>query len=253
MGMDWGLIALVLAGGFGSGFMNSIVGGGGMISLPIFLMLGLPAATALGSNKISSVMGAIASSITFIRSGHVNGNLMKKYIPLSFLGSVLGVFAVQLFSSDSLRTVVIILLFGVCLLTIFKRDWGSYSTYRPLTGALLFGGGVAALSFGFYDGFFGPGVGTFLIFCFLLIGCSFVESAANSQILNCTSNLAAAITFIFLGQVDWHFALLMGCSQIVGSLVGTKLAILKGAAWVRPIFIVVSLTLIGKQLWTLFH
>jgi Predicted permeases len=252
MDLEWGMVILVLLGGLGSGFMNSIVGGGGMISLPIFLMLGLPAATALGSNKISSVLGAIASSIAFIRSGHVNVHLMKRYVPMSFLGSVLGVFVTQLLSSEFLRTLVVVLLFAVCLLTMFKRDWGSYSTYRPLTGVLFFGGAMAAFALGFYDGFFGPGTGTFLIFCFLVIGCSFVESAANAQILNCTSNIAAALTFIYFGQVSWSYALLMGAAQIVGSLIGTRMAILKGAAWVRPIFIVVSLILIGRQLWTLF-
>lgn len=253
MELEWGIILLVLLGGFGSGFMNSIVGGGGMISLPIFLMLGLPAATALGSNKISSVLGAIASSITFIRGGHVNLDLMKRYVPLSFIGSVIGVIVTQLLPSDFLRTLVIVLLFGVCLLTIFKKDWGSYSTYRPLTGALLFGGGVAAFGLGLYDGFFGPGTGTFLIFCLLTIGFSFVQAAANAQVLNCTSNIAASIAFIWFGQVSWGYALLMGVGQVIGSLVGTRLAIVKGASWVRPIFIVVSLTLIGRQLWTILH
>lgn len=251
MGLEWGMILLVLVGGFIAGFMNSIVGGGGMISLPIMLMLGLPTATALGTNKVSSVMGAIASSIGFLRSGHVNMHLMKRYVPLSFLGSVVGVGAVQLFSSGSLRTLVVVLLFGVCLLTIFKKDWGAYSTYRELTGTLLISGGIAAFGMGFYDGFFGPGTGTFLIFAFLLIGCSFVESAANTQILNCTSNIGAVLFFIFLGQVHWEYGLLMATTQILGSVVGTKLAILKGASWVRPIFIVVSITLIGRQLWLL--
>ena len=252
MELEWGMVLLVLVGGFIAGFMNSIVGGGGMISLPIMLMLGLPTATALGTNKLSSVMGSIASSIGFLRSGHVNLHLMKRYVPLSFIGSVIGVYVVQLFSSDSLRTLVVVLLFGVCLLTIFKKDWGAYSTYRQLTGTLLFSGGVAAFGLGFYDGFFGPGTGTFLIFAFLLIGCSFVESAANTQILNCTSNIGAVLIFMFLGQVNWEYGLLMASTQILGSIVGTKLAILKGASWVRPIFIVVSITLIGRQLWLIF-
>ena len=182
----------------------------------------------------------------------MNMHLMKRYVPLSFIGSVIGVYVVQLFSSDSLRTLVVVLLFGVCLLTIFKKDWGAYSTYRQLTGTLLFSGGVAAFGFGFYDGFFGPGTGTILIFAFLLIGCSFVESAANTQILNCTSNIGAVLIFLFLGQVHWEYGLLMASTQIIGSIVGTKLAILKGARWVRPIFIAVSVTLIGRQLWLLF-
>lgn len=251
--MGWELKLLAIGGGLISGFMNSMVGGGGMISLPIFLMLGLPTATALGSNKVSSVLGAIVSSWTFIRKGKANGALLKRYLPFSFAGSVLGVALTQLFSSDSLRTLVIVMLFGVCLITLLKKDWGDYSTYRPLTGMLFLSGALFVFVMGLYDGFFGPGTGTFLIFGFLLVGFSFIESAANAQILNCASNIAACLAFIFLGAVNWELALTMAIGQIIGSIIGTRLAIAKGASWVRPIFIVISVTLIAKQIWTLFE
>ena len=251
--LTWGIGLLAIVGGLLSGFMNSIVGGGGMISLPIYMMMGLPTTMALGSNKVSSLMGSTMSSLAFIRNGKVNRHLMIRFIPLSFIGSICGVALAMVLPSDFLRTLVIVLLFGVCLLTIFKKDWGTYSTYRPLTGVMFFAGCVATFIFGFYDGFFGPGVGTFLIFAFLLIGCDFIEAAGNAQVLNWASNLAAAIAFIYFGAVDWSLALLMGAAQIVGSLIGTRLAILKGASWVRPIFLTVSVLLIGRQLWTLFH
>lgn len=251
--MGWELTLLAIGGGLIAGFMNSMVGGGGMISLPIFLMLGLPTATALGSNKISSVLGAIVSSWTFLSKGKANKDLLKKYIPFSFLGSVLGAALTQMFSSDSLRTLVIIMLFGVCLMTLLKKDWGNYSTYRPLTGIVLLSGAIFVFGMGVYDGFFGPGTGTFLIFGFLLIGCSFIESAANAQVLNCASNIAGCLTFILLGEVNWGLGLTMAVGQIIGSIIGTRLAIAKGASWVRPIFIVISVTLIAKQIWTLIE
>ena len=253
MELTWGIGLLAIVGGLLSGFMNSIVGGGGMISLPIYMMMGLPTTMALGSNKVSSLMGSTVSSLAFIRNGKVNRHLMIRFIPLSFIGSICGVALAMVLPSDFLRTLVIVLLFGVCLLTIFKKDWGTYSTYRPLTGVMFFAGCVATFIFGFYDGFFGPGVGTFLIFAFLLIGCDFIEAAGNARALNFASNVAAAGLFMYFDLVNYAYALPMGLAMIAGAYCGAKIALKKGASYVRPLFILMTTILIGKQLWTLWQ
>jgi len=111
---------------------------------------------------------------------------------------------------------------------------------------------AVAFAFGFYDGFFGPGTGSFLLFAFLLMGFDFVGSAANARALNFASNIAALLAFTVLGLPNFYYALPMGLAMIVGAFCGARMALSKGASYVRPLFIGVTTVLIGKQLWDMF-
>lgn len=247
------MILFLIVAGFIASFIDSVVGGGGLISLPALLLTGLPPTMALGTNKMSSVMGSFTSTLSFLKSGKINIGLIKFLFPLSFIGSALGVITVQQIPSQFLKPLVVVMLLAVTIYTFTRKEWGDISTYEGMTKKTAYLSGVVAFSIGFYDGFFGPGAGSFFIFAFLMIGFDFVVSAGNSKALNFASNIAAVITFIYFDSVNYYYAIPMGLSMIFGALVGSRLAIKKGAAYVRPLFLFMSVLLIGKQLWDVLH
>ncbi|MGP1585238.1 MAG: TSUP family transporter [Schwartzia sp. (in: firmicutes)] len=251
--LDLGMGAFLVVMGFLAAFIDSVVGGGGLISTPALMWTGLPLVTVLGTNKVAATMGALTSVVAFLRSGRVDVPLVKKLCPLSFVGSVAGVLTVRAVPPDFLRPLVVILLVAVAIYSAMKKDWGDVSTYHGMTARVTYLSFGVAFLFGFYDGFFGPGTGSFLLFSFLLLGFDFVGAAANARALNFSSNIAGLITFALLGAVEYRYALPMGLSMIVGAFCGTKMALTKGAGYVRPLFIVVTAILIGKQIMDLLE
>ena len=233
------VLAFLIAFGFCAAFIDSVVGGGGLISLPALLWIGLPPA---------AVMGAVASFVTFVRSGRVNGWLIRRLFPLSLLGSVIGVLVVRQVSPDILRPLVTVLLIVVLVYSVLKKDWGRENHFTGLTTRMLVLSGVVAFTFGFYDGFFGPGTGSFLLFAFLMLGYDFLGAAANARALNFASNIAGVTVFAVLGLINWSYAIPMGLSMIVGAWCGAHMALKKGTGYVRPLFIAMTTVLIGKQI-----
>lgn len=250
--MDIDVYFFVVVAGFVASFVDASAGGGGMISLPALLLAGISPLNALGTNKLAAVMGAFTSFVTFVRSGKMDISLMKKLFPLSFVGSAVGVLTVQQIPSEFLRPLIIVLLIAVVLYTILKKDWDKEAKPKQFTGKVLILSMLAAFVMGFYDGFFGPGTGSILLFIFLMLGYDFIGSTANTKALNFGSNLAAAIFFALSGMVDYQLGIFMGISMIAGAYCGAKFALTKGVAYVRPMFIVVTTLLIGKQLLDLF-
>ncbi|WP_139492243.1 TSUP family transporter [Brevibacillus dissolubilis] len=247
------ILLLLIGLGFLAAFIDSVVGGGGLISIPALLLTGLPLPVVLGTNKLAASMSSLTSTISFIRSGKINFHLVKYLIPFSLLGAVLGSMTVRYVPTSFLKPLVIVLLIGVTLYTLFKKDWGSISTYKGITKKTRIFSVLTALVLGFYDGFFGAGTGSFLIFAFLFLGFDFVTAAGNAKALNFTSNVASLFTFIFFGSVSYIHGFIMGIAMIAGALVGSRIAIRKGTGYVRPLFIGVTMVLIGKQLWDIYQ
>ena len=243
------MILFLVVAGFIASFIDSVVGGGGLISLPALLLTGLPPTMALGTNKMASVMGSCTSMLSFLRSGKIDLHLIKFLFPLSFIGSALGVVVVQQIPSQFLKPLVVVMLLVVTVYTFTRKEWGATSTYQGMTKKTAYLSGLAAFSIGFYDGFFGPGAGSFFIFAFLMIGFDFLVAAGNAKTLNFASNIAAVITFIYFDLINYHYAVPMGIAMIVGAIAGSHLAIKKGAAYIRPLFLFMSILLIGKQIW----
>ncbi|KEO83248.1 membrane protein [Tumebacillus flagellatus] len=249
--MSLGMLLFVMAAGFVASFVDSVVGGGGLISVPALLLTGLPTQVVLGTNKLAGTLSSFTSTVSFIRSGKVNFGLVKYLFPLSLLGSAAGVLVVKITPSDFLQPIVIVMLVAVTIYTLFRKNWGDQSTYKGLTKKVAVLGALAALGMGFYDGFFGPGTGSFLLFIFLTLGFDFVGAAGNSKVLNFGSNLAGMVTFMSLGLVNYAYGIPMAVAMILGALVGSRVAIRKGASYVKPLFICVSVLMIGKQLYDL--
>ncbi|MFC2637651.1 MAG: sulfite exporter TauE/SafE family protein [Mitsuokella sp.] len=246
--LDIHTLAFLIFFGFMAAFVDSVVGGGGLISVPALMWTGLPPVTVLGTNKVAAVMGALTSFVTFLRSGKVDGWLIRRLFPFSLVGSGVGVVAVRLVPSEILRPLVVVMLTFVLIYSIVKKEWGRDATYAGMSRRLLMLSVLTAFGFGFYDGFFGPGTGSFLLFAFLMIGFDFVGAAANARALNFASNIAAAILFSYLGEVNFSYAIPMGISMIVGAWCGARVALAKGVGYVRPLFIIMTAVLIGKQI-----
>ncbi|MVP01988.1 TSUP family transporter [Paenibacillus lutrae] len=250
--LSWEMLLFLIVVGFLAAFVDSVVGGGGLITVPALLFTGLPPALVLGTNKLSGTMCSLTSTASFMLSGKINFKLAAGLFPLSLIGSILGALLVHQIPSEFLKPLVVLLLVAVTAYTLLKKNWGAASTYKGLTarskGWLIAG----AFVIGFYDGFFGPGTGSFLIFLFLLLGFDFVGASANSKVLNLASNLGALATFFVLDSVSLTYGLPMGIAMIGGALVGTRFAIRKGASFVKPLFVAMTIILIGKQIWNLW-
>lgn len=251
--LDVNTLMFLVFFGFMASFVDSIVGGGGLIAIPALMWTGLPPVMALGTNKAGAIMGAATSFTTFLRSGKIDQWVLKRLFPLSLFGSALGVAVVQLIPSDILRPLVVIMLILVLIYTILKKDWGRENQFRGLSRRMMALAGVFAFSLGFYDGFFGPGTGSFLLFAFLAIGFDFIGAAGNARALNFASNISAVVMFIYFGNVVWSYVIPFGLAEIAGAWCGAHMALRKGTGFVRPLFITMTTILIGKQLLDLFR
>ncbi|MCI3923088.1 TSUP family transporter [Paenibacillus sp. TRM 82003] len=244
-------LLFLIAAGFLAAFIDSVVGGGGLISMPALLLTGLPPGVVLGTNKLGGTASSMTSAIQFLRSGNIEKRLAFALFPLSFVGSALGSYTVTLLPSAFLKPLVVILLIVVTIYTIFKKNWGKDAVYRGITTARRWLIAVAAFVIGYYDGFFGPGTGSFLLFAFLLLGFDFVRAAGNARLLNFASNIASLLTFLAFGLVNFAYGIPMALAMVAGAFVGSRFAIKRGAAFVKPLFIGVTSLLIGKQLFDL--
>ena len=229
-----------------AGFVDSIVGGGGLISVPAMLLTNLPPSVALGSNKLSSVFGALTAAIAYARSGKVEWPLVKRLMPITFVGSLLGTWLVISIPPLYLKPIIIVLLVSVLIFVLFKKDWGTVTTYAGASKQKLILLAIGALGIGFYDGFVGSGTGTCLIFMFIYAGFNFLYSSGNAKFLNFTSNLASLILFISLGHVDYVLGLSAAAGQIIGATLGARLAIKKGVGLVRFVFIATTVSMLCK-------
>lgn len=164
--LDTLTVIYLIVSGFIAAFIDSTVGGGGLISTPALLSLGMPIPYALGTNKMAASMGAFTSVLSFWRAGKIKKSALA-LMPLSFLGSALGAYVVYLLPERLMKNIIVVLLVAVAVYTYRRKDWGDHSTAENLGLAALLGAITMAFGMGFYDGFFGPGTGSFLIFGFL--------------------------------------------------------------------------------------
>ena len=247
--MDPVVIVLLSVTALLAGTVDAIAGGGGLITLPALLMAGLPPHLALGTNKGQSVWGSAAALVAFWRANKVDRRQALYAFPLGLVGSLLGAELVLLISKDQLRPVVIAMLIGAAVLLLIKKP--SRDEDAPTRrGAVI--AGVLAFVIGAYDGFFGPGTGTFLIVGFVaLCGKSMVTATADAKVVNFASNLAAVFAFSREGSVLWALSLPMAVGQLCGGVIGARLAIKGGAGLIRAMVLVVSAALVAKLIWDL--
>lgn len=237
--------ALLCAAAFVAGTVDAIAGGGGLISVPALLAVGLPPHLALGTNKGQSVWGSGAALVQYARAGLIERRFALLSFPLALLGSAAGALLVLRVSPGFLRPLVLVLLVGAAIAVALSRVPATAEERpRAATPALL---GAVALVIGAYDGFFGPGTGTFLITAYVaLLGFSFRRATANAKVVNFAANLAALVVFTAQGVVVWSLAAPMLVAQIAGGWTGAHLAVSRGSRFVRVVVFLVALALVVK-------
>ncbi|MBU3651226.1 MAG: sulfite exporter TauE/SafE family protein [Limnohabitans sp.] len=232
-----------------AGFVDSIVGGGGLILTPMLFAVYPQAvpATLFGTNKSASVWGTLFASWQYSRRVELNWAILRPAIACTVVGSFVGAWALTLLDGAALRLVLPFVLGVLLAYTLARKELGQNHAPRfagrlELGVACLIGSGI-----GFYDGFFGPGTGSFFVFLLVrVMGYDFLNASASAKLLNLSSNFAALVLFALKGHVWWHMALPLALANIVGSLLGTRLALRHGASFVRLVFIGVVTALIGK-------
>lgn len=245
-GVSSGILLFIMAGGFLAGFIDSIAGGGGLISLPVLMAAGLPPHMAVGTNKFSATFGAIMSAWQFVKAGKVDGHLMKRLVPLTFIGAIIGCAVMVSISAHWLQPIIIASLIGTAVFIFSQRKLGCQTTYHGETRRNLVLSVTAALFIGFYDGFIGPGTGTFYIVFFAMIGFDFVIAAGNAKILNLVSNITSFVLVIYWDKIIYVYGITMAVCIFCGAYFGSRLAIRKGSAFIRVIMLTVTTLLIGK-------
>ncbi len=243
------LFALGTAGAFFAGLVNSVAGGGGLIQLPLLLGL-LPTtvpATVFGTNKTASFFGTCAAAGRYAERALVPWRLILPAALAAFAASYAGSTLMTRLPVGLIRPLVLFLLVGVTVYTWFRKDFGAVDANHPVrrrTVALAIGVGIVL---GFYDGFFGPGTGSFLIFAFIrLFGFDFLRASASAKWINLMTNLASILAFGFAGHILWGLGLAMAAGNVAGSLVGSHLALRHGSGFIRRVFLLASMVLIVK-------
>ena len=231
------LCALIFLGGF----IDAIAGGGGLITLPAYVLTGIPMHAALASNKFSSTFGTAFSAWNFLRSGKVYTNAIPVSIVFALAGSAFGSYIALLTSDEILRYMLLIMIPIIATIVLVKRNFGKENRMHTLkTGTILTGAAAAALAIGFYDGFFGPGTGTFLILVFtIFLRFDLVTANGNAKIINLSTNLGSTIVFLISGNVIFALAIPAAIAGIAGNALGSQLAIKIGSKIIKPILIFV--------------
>lgn len=238
--------------GFIAAFVDSIAGGGGIISLPAFLAAGVPPYFALGTNKFASTAASLISSLGYARSETVDFRLIKYLAPFTLIGAICGAHIVLKIDQRLLYIMVLVLVFGVGIYSMFSKKMGRTGALPDINRNNTIYGILLAFSLGFYDGFFGPGTGSFLMFGLMaLYHFDFIHASANARVLNFVSNISALVTFAIQRQVNYAIGLPVLLAMICGAALGTKMALHKGVRLVKPIFILMSLAVAGKMLLNL--
>jgi uncharacterized protein len=239
---------LLFFAGLAGGFIDSIAGGGGLISVPALLWAGLPPQIVLGTNKMQAVWGTLIAVRGYAKKGWVRWREMKLVIGVTFVGALLGTWVVTLMSNELLLRLVPWLLFGIALYVLFSPRFGqqqvkaklSPSAFALLMGSLL----------GFYDGFFGPGTGSFwTVACLGLLGLDLLRATAYTKVVNLASNAASVLVFACAASIRYDVAVVMVAGQLGGAWLGSRLAIRHGVPFIRMCFLSVVLALVIKLLW----
>ena len=238
---------------FLAGLIDSVAGGGGLISLPAYLLAGLPPHVATATNKCSSTFGTMLATARYLRHGHLHKQSAALSVVCALTGSWLGARLNLWLPESVLYWVLLGALPVIAIVLLFKKELGNCDrtgNYSPRV--LLLRVGVIALAIGCYDGFFGPGTGTFLMIALTgLCGFDLLTASGNTKVINLSSNLAAFVTFAFSGNILWALGIPAALCNIAGNYVGSGLALTKGAKVIRPMFFVVLALLFGTVLWNL--
>lgn len=238
---------LLIMAAFIAGIIDSIAGGGGMITIPALLLAGIPPIEALGTNKVQGLFGSTSATIAYARKGLVDLRTQWPEAIMSLIGSILGALLATILPVDILRAVLPILLLAIAAYFLLKPEISDIDRSSRMS-PFLFGLTIVPL-IGFYDGVFGPGTGSFFMLAFVsLAGYGILKATAHTKLLNCASNLGSLAAFAAVGVINWKIGLTMGIAQFIGAQIGAALAVKIGSRIIKPLLIIISLALAVRLL-----
>ncbi len=244
------LIALLIAAAFAAGFIDSIAGGGGLITVPALMLAGLPPTQALATNKVQGAFGAATAAISYARRGLVNPRRQIGAAAIAFLAGISGALLVSYIPTEALRYILPVLLIAIAVFFALKPGLGDTDRASRMPPAL-FTATIVPLV-GFYDGLLGPGAGAFYMLGFVMLaGYGVLKATAHTKLLNFASNLGGLTAFALIAQPLWLLGLTMALAQIAGAMLGSRLAMRIGARVIKPLLVITSSALALRLIWQL--
>lgn len=239
---------LLFATGLAAGFVDSIAGGGGLITLPVLLSFGFDPRTALGTNKLQATFGSGSAAWHYAKAGAVEVRDCTRGFVITFVAAMLGSLAVGQLDRDLLRRAMPLLLIAVAIYSLMRPKLGENDLHPRMSRTrfdVVFG-----LLLGFYDGFFGPGTGTFWTMAFVLaMGFNLTRATGYTKVMNLGSNLASLAYFLWAGNILFLAGLVMGLGQLLGARLGSRMVMKRGTKFIRPVFISVVFAITAKVLY----
>ncbi|MCR6575566.1 TSUP family transporter [Campylobacter insulaenigrae] len=226
-----------------AGCVDAIVGGGGLITIPALFACGIPAHLALATNKLQSTFGSFTAVLAYRKSMQIRRVILG--ILFTAIGAIIGTYSVLLIDQELVKIIVLICLILIFIYTIFKPDLGHIHNKAKMnitSFQIIFG-----LLLGFYDGFLGPGTGSFWIFaCVIFLGFNMKNASINTKILNFTSNVVALVVFLYSYEILWKVGILMGIGQVIGALIGSRLVLKTQGTFIKKLFLIMVALTIAK-------
>ncbi|MFV0382781.1 TSUP family transporter [Paracoccus sp. (in: a-proteobacteria)] len=245
------LILMLAAAAFAAGFVDSIAGGGGLITVPVLMLAGLPPTQALATNKVQGIFGAATAAISYARRGLVTPSTQIREAAVALVAGFLGTLCVTSIPTEALRYLLPVLLIAIALFFAFKPGLNDFDRARRMSPAL-FAISIVPL-IGFYDGLIGPGTGAFFMLGFVtLAGYGVLKANAHTKLLNFASNLGSLIAFAAVAKPLWLLGAVMAVAQIAGAMLGSRLAMRVGARVIKPVLVITSSLLALQLLRRLF-
>lgn len=247
-GLTWGVLAFVIIAALFAGWVDAVVGGGGLVQLPAMLLIpGITPVQALATNKLGSIFGTTTSSITYYRRAKPDMRTATIMAVIALIGSFVGAFVATILPASVFKPIIVLALIGVAMFTAFKPAMGAQAALRFHGKKHILTATALGAVIGFYDGMIGPGTGTFLVISLVgLIGYDFLQASAKAKIVNFATNFGALLLFVPHGSVLWMLGIVVGFANMLGSYIGSRMAISKGTKFIRIVFLVVVAALIVK-------
>ena len=253
--MSWTEILLLCCAAFAAGFVDAIVGGGGLIQLPAALVIlpAVPVVNVVGSLKIPAFSGTAFATWQYIKKVNISWKLVSIICTVAFFSSFAGSELLTHVSNDFMKPVLLVVLSAVALYTFFKKGFGLHEEKEHSSRKQLVLAGVISLVIGFYDGFIGPGAGSFLILAFItLLGFDFLHASAHAKLVNLATNLGSVTLFFLHGDIIWAIALPMAICNAAGGILGARTAIARGNKFIRAFFLFIVIAILLRFAYDVF-
>ena len=254
--MDYSIVLVLCSFSFLAGFVDAIIGGGGLIQTPamLFTLPQYPVPTLIGTTKIPSMFGSLMGAFQYSRRVAVVGRFIGPMMAVAFGASWLGSWTLSHVPNSFMKPLALVILVAVFIYTFTKKDFGQVSSQLITPRQQRVRMWTMGAAIGFYDGFFGPGTGSFLVLGFItLIGFDFLKASAHAKLVNASTNLASTLYFVSEGKILYTLAFPMALANLTGAFLGARLAILKGNRFIRVFFLALIAATIVRFAWDLLR